>query len=122
MVALLSCASPLSPRMMNMRQTFSRRSRRVEKVRKGSVLERVLTMAHFPGLPCDTAAAAACSRRAGASPARSDSFSSSTICVPSSASRFWLNLVESVASCWLRSASCFFAASSSLAPCLTNPV
>src|SRR2546422_2571529 len=53
MVALLSCASPLSPRMMNMRQTFSRRSRRVEKVRKGSVLERVLTMAHFPGLPCD---------------------------------------------------------------------
>ena len=34
---------------MKLRHTFSRKSRRVEKVKKGSALERVLTMTALPG-------------------------------------------------------------------------
>ena len=41
-------ASPLSPRLLNFFQTRSRRSRRLEKVRNGSTLERVLTITHLP--------------------------------------------------------------------------
>ena len=45
MVALVSFASPLSPRLLNFLQTISRRSRRGEDVRNGSTLERVLMIA-----------------------------------------------------------------------------
>ena len=93
MAALLSRAPPLSPRMMNIRHTFSRRSRRVDRVKNGSTLERVLTTAHFPAWPRLAAAEAATSRSAGGNPARSDSCSSTTIWVLSSARRFWLNFV-----------------------------
>ncbi len=47
-VELVSLPSALSPRLLNFFQTRSRRSRRVENIRKGSTLERVLTMTHFP--------------------------------------------------------------------------
>src|SRR5207302_1466004 len=56
MISLLSCSLPLSPRETNIRQTFSRRSRRAEKVRNGATLERVLRIAHWPVLPRDAAA------------------------------------------------------------------
>ncbi|MGC3967347.1 MAG: hypothetical protein QM775_08245 [Pirellulales bacterium] len=41
MMALLSVFPPPSPRPTNIRQTFSRSSRRVEKAKKGSTLDRV---------------------------------------------------------------------------------
>ena len=44
-VALVSFASPLSPRLLNFFQTISRRSRRGENVRNGSTLDRVFTIA-----------------------------------------------------------------------------
>ena len=47
-VAFVSFASPLSPRLLNFFQTFSRRSRRGENVRTGSTLDRVLTITHLP--------------------------------------------------------------------------
>ena len=122
MISLLSCSLPLSPRETNIRQTFSRRSRRAEKVRNGATLERVLRTAHWPVLPRDAAALAACSRCAGARPARSASSGSRTIWVPSSASRFCENFVESVDSSWFISASFFFAGSSSFAPWRTKPL
>jgi hypothetical protein len=48
MVALVSLASPLSPRLTNFFQTCSRRARSSAKVRKGSTAERVFRMAQ----PC----------------------------------------------------------------------
>ncbi|MNN44880.1 hypothetical protein D3C81_1591900 [compost metagenome] len=58
MVDLVSLASPLSPRLTNFFHTCSRRARSSAKVRKGSTLERVLTMAQ-PWTLRERAAAAA---------------------------------------------------------------
>ena len=91
MMALLSVAPPLSPRLTNARQTFSRAERTGEAARNGSTLERVLTTTNLPESLRAAAFEAAASFRPWGRPARSASESS--IQVLSSASRFWLNLV-----------------------------
>ena len=96
-VAFVSLASPLSPRLLNFFQTCSRRSRRVENVRNGSTLDRVLTIAHRPASLRSAAAAAAAETSDAGSPAGSSS-RSSTIQVFSSASTFALNSENNVAS------------------------
>src|SRR5262249_44662439 len=106
----------LSPRETSMRQTFSRKSRRDEEVRKGSTLERGLRIAHCPALPRGGAAAAAAPRTLGGKPTNSSSRSSRGIFVPSSARPLLLKAVNSPASFWLYSDSLRLPSSSSLAP------
>src|SRR5213079_3266551 len=48
MIALLSVAPPPSPRTIQARKTFSRRSRRAENCRNGSTLERERVMTCLP--------------------------------------------------------------------------
>ena len=49
MIALLSVLPPLSPRAIQARNAFSRRSRRAENCRNGSTLERDSVMTCLPG-------------------------------------------------------------------------
>ena len=78
MSALLSVSPPLSPRAIQARNAFSRRSRRREDCRNGSTLERESVMACLPASPRAAASAcAACLRNSG-KPARSSSVSSSS--------------------------------------------
>jgi hypothetical protein len=100
MRAFVSCRLLLSPRPLNARQTFSRRSRRFDAARNGSTLERVLTMTQTPGTPRSTAAARADVTCEAGRPARSSSDSSVTH-VFSSARIRAENAANSVASSWL---------------------
>ncbi len=100
MMALVSLASSLSPRLLNFFQTISRRCRRVENVRNGSTLDRVFTMAHDPARPRSSAAVFAAAATDAGSPSRSDS-RSSTIHVFSSASTLARNSANRAASSWL---------------------
>jgi hypothetical protein len=110
----------LSPRLTKRRHAFSRRSRRVENVRKGSIADRVFVTIHFPAIPFSAAAAAAASRTDAGSPASSGSASRTRWRSVSSARTFWLKRVKSVASRWLIAATRSFSAAPRRAPARTN--
>ena len=122
MVALVSCESPLSPRLTNVRQTFSRRSRRVEYSRNGSTAERVLSTAPLALMPRDSAAAASAARVDAGRPSKSRSASRTSQCSFSSASSACENRVYRPASSWLIAASRVLAVVSRLAPARTKSV
>src|SRR6266540_21257 len=79
MIALLSVGPPPSPRAIQARNTFSRRSRRAENCRKGSTLEREMVMTCLPASPRCSAAARAAAHTKSGSPARSSSPSSTSV-------------------------------------------
>src|SRR5262245_66168636 len=62
MIALLSFPPPPSPRAIQARKIFSRRSRRAENCRNGSTLERDVVTACLPASPRSSAAARAAAR------------------------------------------------------------
>ena len=76
MIALLSVLPPVSPRAIQARNAFSRRSRRAENCRNGSTLERCKVMTCLPVMPRSSAAALAAARTKSGRPSRSASVSS----------------------------------------------
>ena len=116
----LSVLPPLAPRMVQALNAFSRRSRRAEYCRNGSIEERDSVMACLPGWPWSLAVCAAAARTASGRPARSDSLSSTITNACSSASRFWLKRVPSTDMRWAIAAIRFLALGSSPAPDLTK--
>ena len=115
MTALLSLSLALSPRAVKARNTFSRRSRRLELFRNGSTKERDSVMTALPGMPRSSAAALAATIKLSDRPSRSASPSSMNQSC-SSPSRWWLKAVPRCASRSLISAIRVLAASSSPAP------
>src|ERR1043166_6516794 len=73
MIALLSVLPPLSPRAIQARNTFSRRSRRAENCRNGSTLDRPSVMTCLPAMSRSVAAERAACRTKSGRPARSSS-------------------------------------------------
>ncbi len=79
--------------MIHIFQPRWRSSRRLEKVRNGSIDERVLAMIHLPGICLSTAAAAAAAIKVSGRPARSASLSITSWPFSSSHNWFWLKVV-----------------------------
>ncbi len=121
-VSAISAAFSVSPRFTQAVKAFSRRSRRVENCRKGSIEERDRVMTCLPARSRSRAASAAAERTDSGRPARSSSPSSTSMKPFSAASTFWLNAVPSSASRSLISASRFLPASSSAAPARSKMV
>src|SRR5690606_7945797 len=94
MVALVSLASPLSPRLTNFFHTCSRRARSSANDRKGSTLERVFMIAQ-PARPLALAAAAAAALLDAGRPATPASFGI-WVQVFSSSTTFWPKLVKAL--------------------------
>ena len=83
----LSCSPACSPRPVQARQTCSRRSRRVEKLRKGITSDR-LKLTTCPCSPRETAACCAAARTKAGRPARAASSGSTRCQLDSSCSTF----------------------------------
>jgi hypothetical protein len=118
-MARLSVASPICPRLIQALNASSRRSRRAENCRNGSIEERDRVMTNLPSRPWSAAARAAESRSASGNPSKSRSVSTRRQDC-SSFSTFCENCVASVARRWLISATRVFCLAPSLAPARTS--
>ena len=98
MRSLLSLSFPLSPRLTQLRQAFSRSARSSAVARNGSTADRVLAMTQRPVRPRSSAATAAARRRLSGRPASCAGSSRTSATCSSSARRFCANVVYSVAS------------------------